>query len=317
MNLEGKRVLVTGGAGFIGSHVIDGLVEEGCSEVVAIDNMERGRPDNLAAAMAAGQVRLLEGDIRDRRLMEELVSNSDIVFHHAALRITQCAEDPRLAIEVMVDATFDLLEMCVKYKVEKVIAASSASIYGMAEEFPTPESHHPYNNWTLYGAAKVFNEGLLRSFHHMHDLNYAALRFFNVYGPRMDIHGVYTEVMVRWMERIAAGEAPLIFGDGKQTMDFIDIDDVARANILAAKVDVTDEVFNVASGTETSLSELAEMLSSVMNGDKRPEHRDERKVNPVQRRLADVEKAARMLDFRTTIGLEEGLARLVKWWKSQ
>ena len=317
MNLEGKRVLVTGGAGFIGSHVIDLLVKEGCAEVVAIDNMERGRPENLAQAMAAGQVRLVEGDIRDHSVMDELVSNSDLVFHQAALRITQCAENPRLAIEVMVDATFDLLEMCVKYKVAKVVAASSASIYGMAEAFPTTESHHPYNNRTLYGAAKIFNEGLLRSFHQMYGLDYVALRFFNVYGPRMDIHGVYTEVLIRWMERLAAGEPPVIFGDGHQTMDFVYIEDVARANILAAKADVSDEVFNVASQTETSLRQLAEILSSVMGANLAPEFQAARKVNPVQRRLADVGKAERLLGFGATVPLEEGLQRLVRWWQAQ
>ena len=317
MKLEGKRVLVTGGAGFIGSHIIDILVQEGCSEIVAIDNMERGRPENLARAMAAGQVRLIEADIRDRALMEELVSNSDLVFHMAALRITQCAENPRLAMEVMADATFDLLELCVKHKVEKVVAASSASVYGMAESFPTTESHHPYNNWTLYGAAKVFNEGLLRSFHHMYGLNYAAMRYFNVYGPRMDIHGVYTEVLIRWMERITAGQPPVIFGDGHQTMDFVYIEDVARANVLAAKADVTDEVFNVASGTETSLRQLAEMLSRVMGGTSELEFQPARKVNPVQRRLADVEKARRLIGFEATVPLDEGLERLVDWWKAQ
>jgi UDP-glucose 4-epimerase len=317
MKLEGKKVLVTGGAGFIGSHIIDLLVQEGCSEIVAIDNMERGRPENLAKAMAAGQVRLVEADIRDRGLMDELVGNSDLVFHMAALRITQCAENPRLAMEVMADATFNLLELCVQYEVEKVIAASSASIYGMAESFPTTESHHPYNNWTLYGAAKVFNEGLLRSFHHMYGLNYAAMRYFNVYGPRMDIHGVYTEVLIRWMERIAAGQPPVIFGDGHQTMDFVYIEDVARANVLAAKADVTDEVFNVASGTETSLRELAEMLSQVMGGSVELEYQPARKVNPVQRRLADIDKARRLIDFEATIPLEEGLDHLVEWWKRQ
>jgi UDP-glucose 4-epimerase len=267
--------------------------------------------------MPSGRVRLIEGDIRDRVLMEELVSQSDLVFHHAALRITQCAEDPRLAIEVMVDATFDLFELCVKHKVEKVIAASSASIYGMAEQFPTNESHHPYNNWTLYGAAKTFNEGLLRSFHHMYGLNYSALRFFNVYGPRMDIHGVYTEVLIRWMDRIAAGEAPVIFGDGHQTMDFIYVEDLARANILAAKADATDEVFNIASGAETSLRQLAEMLANVMGSGVSPEFEQARKVNPVQRRLADVEKARRLLGFETTVSLEQGLRRLVDWWQAQ
>lgn len=314
MQLEGKRVLVTGGAGFVGSHVIDHLLKEGCAEIVAIDNMERGRPANLTVAMPSGKVRLVEGDVRNRALMEDLVSQSDLVFHHAALRITQCAAEPRQALEVMVDSTFDLLQLCVKYKVDKVVAASSASVYGMADEFPITESHHPYHNRTLYGAAKVFNEGLLRSFHEMYGLDYVALRFFNIYGPRMDIHGVYTEVLVRWMERIAAGEPPLIFGDGKQTMDFVDIEDVARANILAAKANVTDEVFNVASGSETSLKELAKRLLVVMNADLKPEHRAERKVNPVQRRLADVEKAARLLEFRAKIGLDEGLERLVAWW---
>ncbi len=317
MKLEGKRVLVTGGAGFIGSHIVDLLVQEGCSEIVVIDNMERGRPENLANAMSAGQVRLIEADIRDRALMEELVCKSDLVFHMAALRITQCAENPRLAMEVMAYATFDLLELCVKHKVEKVIAASSASVYGMADSFPTTESHHPYNNWTLYGAAKIFNEGMLRSFHHMYGLNYAAMRYFNVYGPRMDIHGVYTEVLIRWMERIAAGQPPVIFGDGHQTMDFVYIEDVARANVLAAMADVTDEVFNVASGTETSLRQLAEMLSQVMGGSSELEFQPARKVNPVQRRLADVEKARRLLGFEATVSLEQGLRRLVDWWQAQ
>jgi UDP-glucose 4-epimerase len=300
----------------VGSHVIDHLVGEGCAEIVAVDNMERGRPENIQQALASGKVTLKEGDIRDHGLMDELVRNSDLVFHFAALRITQCAEDPRQALEVMVDATFDLLKLCVDHEVSKVVAASSASIYGMADEFPITESHHPYNNRTLYGAAKTFNEGLLRSFHEMYGLDYVALRFFNVYGPRMDIHGVYTEVLVRWMERIAASEPPLIFGDGKQTMDFIDIEDVARANILASKADVTDEVFNVASGTETSLSQLAEMLLVVMGSPLRPEYRPERKVNPVQRRLADVQRAAYRLNFETRISLEQGLRRLVAWRKT-
>ncbi|HHW75802.1 MAG TPA: NAD-dependent epimerase/dehydratase family protein [Xanthomonadaceae bacterium] len=315
--MAGKKVLVTGGAGFIGSHIIDLLIDEGCAEIVAIDNMARGRPGNLADALARGPVRLLEGDIRDPELMEELVKDADLVFHEAALRITQCAEEPREALEVMVDATYDLLELCVKHRVEKVVAASSASVYGMADRFPISESHHPYNNRTLYGAAKVFNEGLLRGFHEMYGLNYVALRYFNVYGPRMDICGVYTEVLIRWMERIAADEPPLIFGPGDQTMDFVEVRDVARANILAARAEVTDEVFNVAGGTETSLNQLADALLRVMGSRLRPEHLPERKVNPVQRRLADTAKAQRLLDFQATVPLEEGLKRLVMWWQAQ
>ena len=181
----------------------------------------------------------------------------------------------------------------------------------MAEEFPTTEQHHPYNNRTLYGAAKTFNEGLLRSFYDMYGLDYVALRYFNVYGPRMDVHGVYTEVLIRWMERIAAGQPPLIFGDGNQTMDFVYIEDIARANILAAKAMVTDEVFNVASGTETSLNELAHSLLNVMGSDLKPEYGPERKVNPVPRRLADTKKARQLLGFEANIPLEVGLRRLV------
>ena len=317
MKLEGKKVLVTGGAGFIGSHIIGALLDEGCAEIVAIDNMVRGRPENLADALAHDSVRLLEGDIRDHTLMDALVKDADLVFHQAALRITQCAEEPRQALEVMVGATYDLLELCAKHQVEKVVAASSASIYGMADQFPITESHHPYNNRTLYGAAKTFNEGLLRSFQQMYGLNYVALRYFNVYGPRMDICGVYTEVLIRWMERIAAGEPPLIFGPGDQTMDFVEVRDVARANILAAKAEVTDEVFNVASGTETSLNQLADALLRVMGSNLRPEHLPERKVNPVQRRLADIAKAQRLLGFKAMIPLEAGLDRLVGWWQAQ
>lgn len=317
MDLAGKRILVTGGAGFIGSHIIDRLVDEGCADIVAVDNLVRGRPENLAGALARGPVRLVEGDIRDRSLLKGWVAGADIVFHQAALRITQCAEEPRAAMEVMVDATYDLLDLCVKHRVGKVIAASSASIYGMAERFPTGESHPPYHNRTLYGAAKLFNEGLLRGFHDMYGLDYVALRYFNVYGPRMDIHGVFTEVLIRWMERIAAGEAPRIFGSGEQTMDFVHVRDVARANIAAAKADITDEVFNVASGTETSLNQLAEALLGAMDSDLTPEYLPERKVNPVQRRLADIRKARDRLDFTAAVSLAEGVGELVEWWRRE
>jgi len=317
-DLKGKRVLVTGGAGFVGSHIVDQLCDEGCIEIVALDNMVRGRPGNLTRAVARGPVRLVKGDIRDRDLLESLVAVSDIVYHQAALRITHCAAEPRAAMEVMVRSTFDLLEMCVKHDVEKVVAASSASVYGLAEEFPTTERQNPYNNRTLYGAAKAFNEGLLRSFNDMYGLDYVAFRYFNVYGERMDIHGRYTEVLIRWMERLEAGLAPIIFGDGQQTMDFVHVRDVARANILGAKSNATDEVMNIASGTETSLLDLAQALASVM-GQRgvSPEFGPERSVNPVPRRLASTGKAERLLGFRASMSLEKGLAQLVKWWRAE
>jgi UDP-glucose 4-epimerase len=241
----------------------------------------------------------------------------DLVFHQAAIRITQCAEEPRLALEVLVDGTFNVLEAAARENVRKVIAASSASVYGLAEAFPTTERHHPYANDTLYGAAKVFNEGLLRSFHAMSGLGYVALRYFNVYGPRMDIHGLYTEVLVRWMERISEATPPLINGDGSQTMDFIYVEDIARANILAANADVTDAVFNVASGIETSLAELARKLLEVMGSELAVEFGPERGVNKVPRRLADTAQARERLGFEAAVGLETGLTRLVEWWRAE
>lgn len=315
--VAGRRALITGGAGLVGSHIADQLVAAGAAEIVAFDNLTRGRRENLAWALANGPVRLVEGDIRDRAQLAAAMRGVDLLFHQAAIRITQCAEEPRLAVEVLVDGTFNVLEAAVHAGVRKVVAASSASVYGMADQFPTPESQHPYHNRTIYGAAKAFNEALLRSFHEMHGLDYVALRYFNVYGPRMDVHGAYTEVFIRWMERIAAGQPPLIFGDGLQTMDFVYIEDVARANVLAAEADVTDRVFNVASGTETSLNELARVLLDAMGSTLAVEYAAERKVNPVPRRLADVSAARHALGFAAQVPLDEGLRRLVSWWRVQ
>jgi UDP-glucose 4-epimerase len=315
--IKEQRCLVTGGAGTIGSTIVDQLVAGGAGEVVVLDNFVRGRRENLAGAVSSGNVRVVDGDIRDRRLVAALMSKTDLVFHQAAIRITQCAAEPRLALEVLVDGTYEIVEAAAEAGVRKVVAASSASVYGLAEQFPTTERHHPYANDTLYGAAKTFNEGLLRSFHATHGLDYVALRYFNVYGPRMDIHGLYTEVLIRWMERIEAGQPPVILGDGTQTMDFVYTDDIARANLLAAANDVTDEVFNIGSGTETSLIELAEMLARVMGSDLAPEFGPPRQVNPVPRRLADVTRASQRLGWKVEISLETGLERLVSWWREQ
>ncbi|MGE0747238.1 MAG: NAD-dependent epimerase/dehydratase family protein [Rhodospirillales bacterium] len=317
MDLRDRRILVTGGAGLIGSHIVEQLQDEGVAETVVIDNFVRGRRDNIAHALARGRVTVIDGDIGDRALLARALDGIDLVFHMAALRITQCAEEPRLAVEVLVNGTFNVLEACVAAGVRRVVAASSASVYGQAEAFPTAEDHHPYANRTLYGAAKTFNEGLLRCFNDMYGLSYVALRYFNVYGPRMDIHGVYTEVLIRWMERIAGGKPPLIFGDGRQTMDFVYADDIARANILAAKSDADDAVFNVASGVETSLNELARTLLKVMDSPLGVEYGPERKVNAVVRRLADTAAARDRLGFVAAVPLEDGLRRLVAWWRAE
>jgi UDP-glucose 4-epimerase len=316
-DLAGAKILVTGGAGFIGSRIVHHLLDEGCREIVVLDNMIRGRVENLAGVLP-GAVRLVHGDIRDRSLVAELVDGTDTIFHEAALRITHCAAEPREALEVMVDATFDLLEACRTSGVRKVVFASSASVYGMADAFPTTEQQNAYNNRTLYGVAKAFGEGLLRSNNDMYGLDYTALRYFNVYGPGMDLHGVYTEALIRWMDRIAHGEPPVIFGDGLQTMDFVHVDDVARANILAATMPATDMVFNVGTGVETSLQDLARQLAVVMGRpDLVPVHVGDNPVNPVRRRLADVAAARDVLDFTSRISLDDGLRDLVSWWRGQ
>jgi UDP-glucose 4-epimerase len=313
--LAGARVLVTGGAGTVGSTLVDEALAAGVARVTVLDDLTRGRRSNLAPALDTGRVDLVEGDIRDRDTVHDLTRGQDLVFHQAAIRITQCAEDPRLALEVLVDGTFNVIEAAAQHRVAKLVAASSASVYGMAEQFPTPETHHHHANDTFYGAAKSFNEGMARSFRAMTGLDYVMLRYFNVYGPRMDVHGFYTEVLVRWMERIADGLPPLIFGDGRQTMDFVFTRDVARANVLAAAAPITAGVYNIASGTETSLLHLARTLLHVMGSDLTVEHAPERQVNAVARRLADTTAARLDLGFAAESDLETGLRSLVEWWR--
>lgn len=314
-SLQGARVLITGGAGLIGSHIADLLLPAGVAEIRVLDNLSRGRRAALTEAEASGRLRFIEGDIRDRALLAQACDGVDFLFHMAAIRLTQCAEQPRLALEVMADGTFNVLEAAIAARVKRVIAASSASVYGMADRFPTAEDHHPYNNDTLYGAAKSFNEGLLASFRAMYALDYVALRPFNVYGPRMDTDGAYTEVLVRWMREIENGRPPVIFGDGKQTMDFVYVGDVARAFLLAASCEAPGEVFNVASGIETSLDDLARTLIAVMGRSVPVNYAPARRVSPVVRRLADTERAKARLGFTAEVDLAQGLRHLVGWWR--
>jgi UDP-glucose 4-epimerase len=312
---DDKTILITGGAGLIGSTIADQLLPLGAKQIRILDNFDRGRMENLADAMPSGRVEVIEGDIRDMKTVEQAMDGVDVLFHQAAIRITQCAEDPRLATEIMINGTYNVVEAAKNAGVAKIVAASSASVYGQADLLPTPETQHPYNNRTIYGAAKVFNEGLLRSFNDMYGTKYVMLRYFNVYGPRMDIHGVYTEVLIRWMGRLANGQAPIIMGDGTQTMDFVYISDIARANVLAGASEASDVALNVAFGVSTSLNELAAALSSVMGVSVAPEYQPARKVNAVPHRKADTSLAKELIGFEAQVGLEEGLAKLVEWWR--
>jgi UDP-glucose 4-epimerase len=314
-DLNGARIFITGGAGFIGSHIADQALEAGAASVVVVDDFVRGRRENLARAMRSERVEVHEGDICDAALVDRLTGGADIVFHQAALRITQCAEEPVRAVQVMINGTQNVLEAAKKHGVQKIVAASSASVYGEPSYLPIDEAH-PFNNRTLYGAAKIANEQIFRAYAEMYGMQYIMLRYFNAYGPRMDIYGVYTEVLARWLDRVDAGQPPVIFGDGTQSMDLVFVTDIARANILAAQSDVTDDVFNVGTGVETTLRQLCDMVLEVTGRtDLTPEHQPERKVNPVRRRIASIDKISKMLGYQPTVDVREGLRQLVEWRK--
>ena len=310
----GVRALVTGGAGFVGSHIVSQLVAAGAIRVVVIDDFTRGRGENLAELNGHPALEVIEGDICDASLVEKASDGIDLVFHQAALRITQCAEDPRRAVKVMVEGTQNVLDSAVRQGVGKVLLASSASVYGEPDQLPIDESD-AFNNRTVYGACKIANEQIARAYAEMFGLRYVALRPFNVYGPRMDAYGAYTEVMIRWLERLAVGEAPVIFGDGTQTMDFVYVGDVARAYLLAALSSATDCVLNVGSGTETSLSELCRLMcAEAGHPELEPAYREARKVNGVTRRQAATGLARATIGFEAKTSLRDGLHELAGWY---
>lgn len=315
MQIQDGRILVTGGGGLIGSTLVDILLERGAREVTVIDTFDRGNRSNLDKARQSNRFRMVEGDICDRNLMRDLLRGADGLVHLAALRITQCIQEPERTRQVMFEAPYNIFFDAAEFQVKKVVYASSSSIYGQADEFPTSETHHPYNDRTIYGAGKMAAEGILRAFADTYGLPYVAMRFFNVYGPRMDVHGVYTEVMIRWIERIAGGQPPVVFGDGKQSMDFTFVSDAAHACLLALESDVDGEVFNIGTGHSTSLEQLAGLLARIMDTELTPQFQAARSVSPVHYRLADTRKAEELLGFRAQIDLEEGLRRLVQWWR--
>jgi UDP-glucose 4-epimerase len=315
MQIRDSKIIVTGGGGLIGSYVVEMLLAEGAGQVVVVETFDRGNRSNLDSARRSNRLKLIEGDICDRDLMRELMQSADGLVHLAALRITQCVQEPERTRKVMFEAPYNLFYDASELKMKQVVYASSSSVYGQADVFPTSEQHHPYNDRTIYGAGKMAAEGMLRAFSDMYGLSYTAMRFFNVYGPRMDVHGVYTEVMVRWMERIAQGLPPIIFGDGSQSMDFTYVEDAARACVVALGSDVRDEVFNIGTGRSTTLRELATLTARAMGSALEPEFQPARSVSPVNYRLADASKAKDLLGLDSYVPLEEGLQRLVAWWQ--
>ena len=312
--ISGSTILVTGGAGFIGSYLTEELLKYLPARVIIIDNLIRGSIENMKEFIDNPAVEFIEGDIKNESLLEKCISQSNYIFHMAALRINACAADPSDGFETMVRAPFTIAELARKYNVKKIVYSSSASVYGLAQHFPTPESDNPYDNQTFYGAAKLFGEQLFRSYKFMYGLDYIALRYFNVYGPRMDTDGKYTEVMIKWLDCIRDNKAPVIHGDGSTSMDFIFVKDVAAANVKALLSEVTDENFNIGYSRETSLKELLELMINVNNSKIKPVFTEGNSVNPVSRRLSDNSKAKKLINFTPETKLEKGLKELSEWY---
>lgn len=313
--IKNSRILVIGGAGLIGSFICDLLLKEEAREVIVLDNFSTGCEENLREAFESGRLRIVRGDIRFPKVLDSYCEGIDYIFHQAAIKIIQCAKNPQEAHDVLTTGTLNILQAALKNKVKKIVAASSASVYGEALYLPIDEKH-PFNNRTMYGACKIADEQYYRAFYEMHKLDYVALRYFAVYGPRMDTSGVYTEVMISWLNQIEKGNAPVIFGDGQQFNDFVFVKDVARANILALEADVTDRVFNVGTGIKTSLNELLPLMLELLGRtDLKPIHKENRHAH-IRERLSTIALAEKMLGYRPVYSLKEGLRELIEWKKS-
>jgi len=311
MKLDNCRVLVIGGAGFVGSHVVDQLLGEPVKEIVILDNFVRGTKANIVQALQDSRVRLVDGSITDSDTLRKAMQGVDYVFHLAALWLYECVHDPRAAVEVNVLGTFNVIEEALKAGVKKVVYSSSASVYGDAIQTPMTEEH-PFNNRTMYGATKIAGEQFFRAIYEQHKLNYVGLRYMNVYGPRMDYHGAYVSVIMKVLDKIKEGNPPVIFGDGSQAYDFVCVTDVARANILALKSDATDQFFNVGMGIKTTINELVTKLLALSGSQLKPDYRPQEAMF-VTNRLGSTQKAEKQLGFRAQVGLEEGLRAVVEW----
>ncbi len=313
MELKGKRVLVIGGAGFIGSHVVDELVKEDVKEIIVYDNFCRGTLDNLKEALKDPRVKVFEigGDVCQTDILSSAMKGVDGVFHLAALWLLQCHEYPRAAFDVNIRGTFNVLEACVNHGVKRLVYSSSASVYGDAVEIPMTEEH-PFNNKTFYGATKVAGEQMCRAFHHRYGLNYVGLRYMNVYGARQDYKGTYIAVIMKILDRIDQGLPPIVYGDGSQAYDFIYVSDVGRANVCSLKSDAVDRFYNIGMGIQTTIKELTELIIEITGSDLKIQY-EASGMTFVQNRIGSTNKAESEIDFKATTGLREGLEKLIDW----
>ncbi len=313
MNLEGKKFLVIGGGGFIGSHVVDQLLNKDVKEVIVFDNFSRGKRDNLDDALKDPRCKIFEigGDILQTDILNKAMEGIDGVFHLAALWLLHCYEFPRSAFEVNIKGTFNVIEAAISQNVKRVVYSSSASVYGDALEIPMTEEH-PNNNETFYGATKIAGEHMFISMGKRYGLNWAGLRYMNVYGPRQDYKGAYIAVMHKILDRIEKGQKTIVFGDGSQKFDFISVEDVAKANICAMISEITGNCYNIGRGIGTSIKELTELLIDITGSDLEIEYEPEG-LSFVTNRIGSTEKAEQDLGFKWSIDVEEGMRKLIEW----
>ena len=315
MEIENSKVLVIGGAGLIGSHIVEELLTEPVKEIRVYDNFTRGTKGNIEACLQDKRVKIIEGDVTHIDVLNSALAGVDYVFHLAALWLRHCYEFPRAAFEVNIKGTFNVLEACVKNDVKKLIYSSSASVYGDALKIPMTEEH-PYNNRTFYGATKIAGEHMCRAFNERYGLDYVGLRYMNVYGQRQDYKGTYTSVIMKVLDRIDQGLNPVVYGDGSQSYDFIYVADVAKANVCALKSDATDNFYNVGMGTRTSIKELVELLLEITQCGLEIQY-EPAGLTFVTHRIGSTEKAEKELGFKATTNLREGLIQLIQWRNEQ
>lgn len=314
MDIRGKKFLVIGGAGLIGSHTIDMLRREDVGEILVYDNFVRGVQENLSDSLKDPRVRVHDvgGDICQTDILNGAMKGMDGVFHFAALWLLQCHEFPRAAFDVNVRGTFNVLEACVANRVSRLVYSSSASVYGDAVEEPMTEDH-PFLNKNFYGATKIAGEAMARAFHHRYGLPFVGLRYMNVYGPRADYRGAYIAVIMKMLDAIDRGEGPTILGDGSEAFDFVAVQDCGSANVCAMKSDAVDRFYNVGTGRRTSLKELAEMLLRLTGSKQTIRYAPRSQATLVRNRIGSPKRAMEEIGFSARVGLEEGLIALIDW----
>ncbi|MBL4854248.1 MAG: NAD-dependent epimerase/dehydratase family protein [Robiginitomaculum sp.] len=316
MDIRGKKFVLVGGAGLIGSHTVDALTKQDVSEIVIYDNFVRGRMSNLEAALKDPRVKIYDigGDILQSDILQSAIKNADGVFHFAALWLLQCQEYQRAAFDVNIRGTFNVLEACVQHNVERLVWSSSASVYGDAVEEPMTEDH-PFKNTNFYGATKIAGEAMLTAYAHRFDLPAVGLRYMNVYGPRQDYHGAYIAVIMKMLDRIDNGIAPDVYGDGSQAYDFVYVEDCAKANVCAMQADTTAEFYNVGTGKRTTIKTVAEMLLKLTGSDLQINYLPEGETF-VKNRIGCPKKAADEIGYIGDVDLEYGLKQLIEWRKN-